>query len=291
MRYYKIMKKKHGKRKGTIGIILFLILGIILFFNIPYSKTNHEFSQLIKEQMEINTVERDQFTIEDIRGLPEPVQKYFIHCGFIGTAQMSYMRAFYNDVGFVLNKDRPALKIDYTQYNFVEKPTRIAYIDSSMYGVPFEGEDIFINGTGEMKGVIAKTITLFDQKSEAMDQSSLVNCLAESLMMPSIALQDYIKWESIDDEHAKATITYNGKSVSGIFTFNQSGEMIRFETNDRYIIETNGDSKLVKWTASCGNYRKHNGILKPSSLKAAWNYSNGDEFVYFKGDNIIIEYY
>jgi len=181
--------------------------------------------------------------------------------------------------------------MDYTQYNFVDKPARAAYIDSSIYGVPFEGVDIYSDGIGEMKGVVAKTITLFDQKGTDMNQSSLVNCLAESLMMPSIALQDYIKWEEVDDYHAKATITYYGISVSGIFTFNESGEMMYFETNDRYIVETNGDSKLVKWTASCENYKDNNGILQPASLKAAWNYPNGEEFVYFKGDDIKIEYH
>jgi uncharacterized cupin superfamily protein len=136
-----------------------------------------------------------------------------------------------------------------------------------------------------------KAVTLFDQTGAALDQSSLVNCLAESLMIPSFALQDYIKWEPVDDNHAKATITYYGKSVSGIFTFNQTGEMITFETYDRYIVETNGDSKLVKWTASCGNYKKHNGILQPTSLKAAWNYTSDEDFVYFNGENIKILYY
>ena len=52
-----------------------------------------------------------------------------------------------------------------------------------MYGIPFEGIDAYQNGAGSMKGVIAKTFTLFDQKGEAMDQAGLPACLAESLLL------------------------------------------------------------------------------------------------------------
>ena len=58
--------------------------------------------------------------------------------------------------------DKP-IKIDYTQYDFVNQPNRIAYIGSSMYDIPFEGVDVFLDGTGAMKGVIAKLFVLFNQ--------------------------------------------------------------------------------------------------------------------------------
>lgn len=43
---------------------------------------------------------------------------------------------------------------------FINEPCRMALIDSSMFGIPFEGYDYYQNGTGGMKGVIAKAITL-----------------------------------------------------------------------------------------------------------------------------------
>lgn len=45
----------------------------------------------------------------------------------------------------------------------------MALIDSSMFGIPFEGYDYYWNGTGGMKGVIARAITLFDQTGADMD--------------------------------------------------------------------------------------------------------------------------
>ena len=103
------------------------------------------------------------FTEEDFNNLPAAIQKYLQSCGYIGTPKMSYLKMKYHDVDFSQGKDRPALTIDYTQYNFVSDPCRMAFVDSSMFGIPFEGYDYYQNGTGGMKGVIAKAVTLFDQ--------------------------------------------------------------------------------------------------------------------------------
>ncbi len=202
---------------------------------------------------------------------------------------MFYTKVVYKDVDFALGKEKPMIKIDYTQYNFVNKPNRIACIDSSMYSIPFEGLDLYIDGAGSMKGVIAKLFTLFHQTGEVMDKSSLVTLLSESLIVPSVALQDYIVWEAIDNLHAKATITYYGISASGIFTFNEKDEMRSFTTSDREATSTDGTSEKVKWSVVCNEYKEIDGLKKPTVFKAIWHYDDGD-LVYFDGKGIITDY-
>ncbi len=286
-----------------------LIAGILIWFIVPYSPTKAEFVQLASYRMTKTTnqggvinsgaankgiinegvMNSGIFTNEDIAELPLTVQKYFQYCGYIGTPKMSHMNIYFEDVDFVLSPDKPKLKIKYTQYNFVEEPDRFAYIDTSLYGIPFEGIDVYQNGVGSMKGVIAKTFTLFDQRGEGMDQASLVTCLAESLFVPSMVLQDYISWKEIDDTHAEAVINYYGISASGIFTFDDNGAMISFTTNDREYADNKGNSQKVKWSAFCGDYVEVNGIKLPSNLKAVWHFENGD-LVYFDGRDIDIKY-
>ena len=134
-----------------------------------------------------------------------------------------------------------------------------------------------------MKGMIAKAVTLFNQKGEEMDTACLVTVLAESLFVPSIALRDYITWEAIDDTHAQATITAFGQTATGIFTFNEAGEMVKFTTNDRMAVGFDGNKQSIPWSAICENYvRNANGILQPTVLKAIWHYPEGD-LVYFDG--------
>lgn len=282
---------KRGKKimLWISGIICLLVISIVIMFNIRYSPTKSEFEKSAESQIANMKPVQGVFTESDISNLPSPLQKYFRYCGYIGKPKMANMRAYYNDVDFVLSPDKPKLKIKYTQYNFVDRPDRVALIDTSMYGIPFEGIDAYQNGAGSMKGVIAKLFTLFDQKGEALDKSGLVTCLAESLLVPNVALQDFVKWEPIDETHAKATMTYYGMSVSGIFTFDDNGLMKDFTTDDRENVDTNGKAQNVKWSAVCEDYKNVNGIKYPATLKAVWHYKTGD-LVYFDGRNISIQY-
>lgn len=253
----------------VLGILVFAMIGVVVVLKAPYSKVKVDFNRASAELMKETLPSDEVFTEEDIKALPSPVKRYFNYCGFIGTKKMSCMKATFKNVAFKTGKDKPSLKIDYTQYNFVDKPNRIALIDSSMFGIPFQGFDSYNNGVGSMKGVVAKIYTMFDQQGEDMNKSSLVTYLAECFIVPNVILQDYITWESIDDIHAKATISYYGISASGIFTFNENGEMASFTTDDRVATETDGTAKNVKWTAICSDYKESKGIKKPTNFKSS----------------------
>jgi hypothetical protein len=283
------MKRRRTKIILIIVGILFCTAGVImLFFSIPGSKTKTEFDMAATDLIAESDHQEDMFTEEEIAGLPAPVQRYFRYCGYIGTQKMSYIKIVYQDVDFVFNEDKP-IKINYTQYDFVNQPNRIAYIDSSMYGIPFEGLDVFLDGTGAMKGVLAKLFILFNQTGPVMDQSSQVTFLSEILFFPNAALQEYVTWEAIDDLHAKAEMSYYGISVSGIFTFNEAGEMLSFETDDRSAVASNGSSKQVKWSVVYAEYAEVDSVKRPTVFQAIWHNDDGD-LVYFDGKGTITEY-
>lgn len=105
--------------------------------------------------------------------------------------------------------------MDYNQYNFAKRPARLAYINSSIYGIPFEGYDYFFNEIGGMKGVIGKKIQIFNQKGSDIDKGALCTYLAESLFIPTSLLENDIIFEEINPFNVK------GISVSRVFTFNE----------------------------------------------------------------------
>lgn len=268
-----------------LGVLLCIIGAACVFFNIPYSKTGTEFNRLSGSIISKTDKETGVITEDDITGLPNPVQNYFRYCGFIGIPKMTYSKIVYHDVDFVFGEKK--LKIDYMQYNFTGAPTRIAYIDSSMYGIPFEGLDAYVNGHGSMKGVIAKLHTLFNQTGEIMDKASLVTYLSECLLIPSVAFQKCIVWQEIDDMNAKATISYYGDTASGIFTFDEENETVTFTTDDRSLIATDGTVEKVSWSTVTSDYQEKDGVKKPTAFKAIWNYDGGD-LVYFDGKGLLL---
>lgn len=280
------MKKARKKRMFiALGVLFVIVGGLVIWFNIPYSPVKKQFQKDIIALMNENQllVDNEIFTEQDFSHLPIAIQRYIENCGYIGTQKMSYLKMEYHNVTFSQGKNRPTLTIDYTQYNFINEPCRMALIDSSMFGIPFEGYDYYQNGTGGMKGVIAKAITLFDQTGADMDRACLVTFLAESLFAPTVLLQDYITFEEINAFEVQATINYKGQTVRGIFTFNEQYEMISFTTNDRAVVGTDGRMEYIPWSALCSDYQlSEDGIKYPTKFQAVWNYPDGD-FVYFNG--------
>lgn len=276
-------------KKRTISILIIIaaiILIIAIWFKIPYSPLKSEFSKDVKERIEKSTsVSKAVITKEDFAAFPPAIQKYVENCGYIGTPHKNYLRMFYKNVDFMQGKTGPKLKIDYTQYDFgfTSEPCRLALIDSSMFGIPFQGYDYYKNGVGGMKGVLAKCFTLFNQTGAEMDKACLATFLAEIMFLPSALLNDSITFEEIDDYNVRATITYKGQTCTGVFTFNQNYEYISFTTNDRAVSNPDGTMENIPWSAICGDYKvSASGIKYPATFKAVWHYPEGD-FVYFDG--------
>ncbi len=284
----KKMNKSRWQKKMLIliGSLSFVFGAILLFWYLPFSQTKTEFNRIAAGFISEASHSQDVFSEADIAALPAPIQRYFRSCGYLGQPKMSYLKIEYPDVDFIFSKDQPTMKIAYTQYNFLDELNRIAYIDSAKYGIPFEGLDAFLGGSGSMKGVLAKIFTLFDQKGQSMDQASLVTYLSESLFLPSAALQDSIEWEAMDDLHAKATLNAYGMSVSGVFGFDPNGEMRSFLTADRSAVASDGSSQKLLWSVTCGEYSEENGLKRPTSFQAIWHYADGDS-VYFNGKGVI----
>jgi len=270
-----------------LGAVIVLVLGIFIWFNISYSPVKSEFAKRVGYELGKGELQNENFTEEDILKLPSPIQKYFRYCGYIGKPKMSNMKVYFKDVDFVQGPRK--LKINYTLFSFVAEPTRIALIDTSLFGIPFEGIDSYQNGVGCMKGQIAKLVTLFNVKGEAMNKAGLVTYLSECILMPHALLQDFINWVYIDEAHVRATITYDGISASGVYEFDDNGAMRSFTTEDREFNDGNGNIQKVRWSAVCDDYKDVKGIKYPTNFKGVWHLKTGD-LVYFDGRDIEVRY-
>jgi hypothetical protein len=107
--------------------------------------------------------------------------------------------------------------------------------------------------------------------------------------VPGLALQDFISWEEIDNHHAKAELEYEDIEVSGIFTFNDNAEMVQFTTDDRIMVDPDGQAKKMSWSVRCGDYINKDGIRQPSHFQAIWHYPEGD-YIYFDCSQIDLMY-
>ena len=267
----------------VLGVLIIVIGIFLVYFNISYSPLKNNFNNDFKALDTESKKKNEYFTKEDFSDFPDAIVKYMENNGFIGKEKMDYAYMKYKNVDFAQSPERK-LKIDYSQYNFAHNPNRIALVESSIFGIPFEGYDYYIDSRGGMHGMLGKKLTLFHQKGDKMDQGALCTYLSECLFVPSSILYNKnISFEEIDPLNVKASITDNVVTVSGIFTFNENYEMTRFYTEDRPLIKDDGSVDYIAWSANILSYKKYDqGINFIDHVQIIWHYPE-DDFVYFDG--------
>jgi hypothetical protein len=269
---------------------IFLILILIAMLSTSCKPVKKIFEGDLKENFQNSAGTEKVLTESDIGHLPEPVQRYFQHCGFIGKHVPMNAEVVWAESFIRMKPKCKWMKLKTKQFNSVEEPFRIAYMKAWMFGlIPFDGRDIYAHGHGHMYGKVASLFIVFDEKEPEITQSALIIILAEALLVPGYALQEYISWEPIDAYTAKARLVHKGMDVSGVFYFNETGEMIRFETNDRYYLHPETGNVLTRFSAEVGDYKQQNDLRIPGSLLAIWHLDEG-RYEYWKGNIAEVRY-
>lgn len=263
-------------------ILIMMILTTFIYLNIPYSPVKKEYWNTVKEYLNEYRLTTHNIIENDLKGLPETLQQYFIKNGYVGIESASAVVFNFENVNFSMGINKPKVKIHYTVYDFVKDPVRLALIDSKFYVIPFEGIDTCKDAKGNMKGVIGKHIPIFNETFDIIDSSYLAECL----MHPSLALQENISYKEIDKYSVEAIIKKNGIETTGIFYFNEAYEMTKFVVEKRLNSETN---TYEKWSAVVEDYRVIEGLNRPTKFQAIWNFRSGD-LVYFDSNNMKITY-
>jgi len=154
--------------------------------------------------------------------------------------------------------------------------------------IHLRGRDKFERGRGNM---LIKLFSLFSvvniKDNDKINQATLQRYLAEIVWFPAAALCDFIQWKQIDKQTAEATMSYEGVSGSGTFSFDEDGRFTTF-TAMRY----NGaseDSELKRWIVKAGKEKIFNGITLPAELKVTWSLENQD-WNWLKLEIIEVEY-
>lgn len=275
--------------------IIFSIIGISVLLLLVYTasmigrsvfviKTNKQVNELFNRNIEssIQVIQK-----EDIEKLPLPVQKWLMNSQIIGKQKIVTVR-LKQQGPMRTQKDGPWMESEAEQYFRVDDPSFVWKAKVKM--APFlylSGNDTFKDGKGKMKILFLSLFSVVDAEGPEMDSGTMMRYLAEMPWFPAAALNSYIQWEEVDQYSAKATMTYKGVSVSGIFNFNENGDLLKF-TGKRYR-EVSGDYVLSDWGGIYKEFKEFEGIRIPSKSDIFWVEEDG-EFKWFECEITEIEY-
>lgn len=210
----------------------------------------------------------------DLEGLPPVVRKWLEQSQVVGKERIAAVR-LKQDASMRLKEDGPWMNAAVQQYFRVDQPGFIWRVRVSMAPlIYFAGRDKYEEGRGHMLIKALSLVDVADATGKEIDQGTMLRYLAESVWFPTAALNSYIKWEEVDAGSARATMTYGGITASGVFTFNEKGEVVNFvaqryrDVNGRYLMNT--------WVVEIKEHKDFNGIRIPSAGEVIWRLETGD---------------
>jgi hypothetical protein len=260
---------------GTVANLLLLlpaIAGVLSAMPTSYANRFHADVQ----QRLASVQDPALLTEQDMRHLPLVVQKYLRFTGSVGKPKVVNVRVTWK--GSMRTKlDGDWLPIRAWQVNFFDDPARLFYIESSMYGLPFDGYHAYIGRDATMQIKVGGLLQVVDAKGEKMNHGETVTMFNDMcLLAPATLISPSIRWEEIDSVTVKGFYSNQGNTVSAVLTFDASGALRNFVSNDRYLSEDGKTYLSYPWSTPVGEYREFGGRRAPAGGEAIWHMPQGE---------------
>jgi hypothetical protein len=162
------------------------------------------------------------------------------------------------------------------QHNFYDPPARFFFMEASRFGVPFDALHRYLGNAATMEVRVAGLVPVIDASGPEMTQGETVTLLNDMCVWAPGALVDApIRWEQLDDQHARATFSNAGRTVSGTLSFDRAGDLVGFLSHDRY--QSDGKKhRLLPWSTPVGGHRQFGDYRLPGEGEARWQEPSGE---------------
>lgn len=261
-------------RFGSIPNGIIILIAAVGLANFSFNQTTKQEAEEMLRQG--NADSAGVITEDRLGGLPLPVQKWLKHSNITEKPPLKsvYLKQKYQLKMKQDQKDWYEATAD--QHSTIDPPGFVWNLEMDMMRIiPVVGRDQFKDGKGQMLIKLMSVIPVVNEKENIkIDQGSLQRYLGEMVWYPSAALGKYVFWEGIDDTSAKATLTYNNTSGSGIFYFDESGDVKSF-TALRYM-GSGPDAPLHEWRVDVIETGESDGIRIPIKASVTWKLPEGD---------------
>ena len=260
---------------NIIKIFIIIITIFIVTLSTCIITGNIKLSNVIKEEINriystSDNISNIKFSYDQIKDLPEPVQKYLKYAIKEGQPYINYVKLKHTGK----YRSSPNSKWENANgenYISLEEPH---YLWKAKIGIitPIE---TFIDDQGKLEVYLFSLLKVIELSGKDADKGALLGWLGESVFFPTAFISNqYIKWEPIDTNSAKLLINYKGINAYFIVSFNEKGEPVVWETE-----KVGMDNKISKWRVRCLDFKEINGMIIPTRLDISVDIKS-EEFTY-----------
>lgn len=268
-------------------LIDFVLIGAIILISVGYLIQRQAEIEVKKLYQGLSSEHIEVVKEEDLAVLPAPVQKWLRSSGVVGKEKIQKARL--KQKGQMRTEPEakwmPFTAVQY--FNFAE-PGFLWYAKIKANAlVHITGKDKYVNGKGNMLIKILSLFKVSDASGSEINQGSLVRYLAEIVSQPTAALSSYIQWEAVNEQSVRATMNYRGVTATGVFEFDQQGDVVSFSA-PRYR-EHKGNYTLDDWYIKAYGHKEFQGIRIPAQGEVIWKLPEGD-FNWFQFEVIEVNF-
>ncbi|MGE0448846.1 MAG: DUF6544 family protein [Vicinamibacterales bacterium] len=213
----------------------------------------------------------------DIAHLPDPVRRYLRRSGVVGRPRVRNYRVRVH--GRIRDsRDGRWMPITAEQYNFVEPPARLFYLDASMFGIPVQGYHRYVGDDASMRVKAAALVPVVTESGSEMTRSETVTLFNDMCVMaPATLISSEIAWEASTPRSVRARFTNAGQSIRAELSFNDAGELTNFVSDDRSAASPgNGALTRVRWSTPLRDYREFGPARLASVGEGRWRDAEGE---------------
>lgn len=214
-------------------------------------------------------------TEEDLGALPPPMAAYLRRVGAVGRPHIRNMRVTFNAQMRGSSTDA-WMKATAEQYEFFDPPARLFHMRARRGFVPFDVFHRYVDGSATFQVRIAGLIPIVNKSGPVLTRTETVTLMNDIVVMAPAAVLDLpFTWQESDQRSVRATFTNAGHTVSARLTFDASGDLTGFLSNDRTQEDAKG-SRNIPWSTPISGYREIDGIRVGAVGDANWIEDSGE---------------
>jgi hypothetical protein len=259
---------KHG---SWINLLLFMVVISHIAENRFNARVENEVRQLFAEQEE--SLKLPDYST-GMRYLPPAVENWIQRSGFTGDHEI---RKVHLKQSGKMRTSPGGRWMQFTaeQWFSLKEPGFVWKTRVKMIGPIFlSGRDRLISGNGSMDILLASVIPVVREKDDPkIDQGTKIRFMAEICWFPPAAREPYLHWEPLENNSARASFSED-RSISGVFQFNSSGEMISFQA-ERYM-GSGENARKQTWKVNNSSYAEFGKVRIPDKSEVFWVLEEGE---------------
>lgn len=259
---------------GTVANSFILLVSSISFASWHY---HQRFLADVKQNLsQTANISNELLTQKDIDHLPQIVQKYIYYTHSVGKPKVNNFRVRFD--GKIRAKDDAEwMPFTSEQYNFLAVPSRLFFMKATMKNLPVGGYHNYTKGNAFMDIRLLSIFSVQYFSGNDMNIAETVTFFNDMCVMaPATLIDKRITWNVIEPLKINACFHYQGISISANLFFNEKGELINFESYDRY---NASESKKMRWTTPIKSYAAINGYRLGTYAETVYSYPDRD-FIY-----------